>query len=365
MDIEEKDKKNELIVNFTKENFADMILNFLGKKEKLTYKTKDGGSFEIGIHDLEQFYYLLEQKIEREKSLLIEAFSIELVYDDDSSRTINGIKNLQQFIETRNVEPIALSLSWNVILSFDNTKQVETQEISVVFKAYDDEYIGVLIEHTNNIWGMEVLNLFENQIKSIIKPETKTVKYAKKISSIIKHPSFINIFSLPVVLMTLILFLFINDGYLDDKNKIAAINEIVKSQSDEKNRSIIESSLSIYMIAKNYNDIKIIDNFETPSTKKFMSDYIEKTIKEKDKKTSTIVKILTSSLVIYFTILLYSKYYINYYKTKSFIRLTKKADNEYRTFKENKNQKVFFSISFVAFTLFAGVIINFIYEFIK
>lgn len=65
MEIKNYDKAGDLLIGIDKNHLADLILNFLGKKEVLSYEAKK--TFILRLNDIEQFYYLLESKIAKEQ----------------------------------------------------------------------------------------------------------------------------------------------------------------------------------------------------------------------------------------------------------------------------------------------------------
>lgn len=355
-------EKNELVVNLSKENFADMILNFLGKKEELTYRSEKNGYFKITLDDIEEFYILLEQKINREQTLVIDAFSMELYYDNGSKRIIHGFEKVAGFVETRNLTPKAVLLEWHIILKFNDSTHVETQKIQVLFKAFDDEYIGTVIEHTNQIWGMEVLNLFENQIKNIYIPEKKSNIYAKKIKNILESTP---VTTALAVIISLIFVAFIEsfNKNIGDSLKLDTINKIIQLNTQE-DRKTIESSLAIYMIDKDYRDKNIVNTFSTKELSNEMKNYIENKNNNNDAFRKFIFKVFISIYGFYGILYFYLLYVIRYNKRNSFILLTKKANKDYETYKDDNNQKQFYSISLIVFTLITGLIINFVSAFL-
>ena len=74
------DNSNVLSLEFAEEYFADIIVNFLGSKEKVSYESD--GSFLLRINDLEQLHYLLEEKIAKEQYTYINNFLIRINYND-------------------------------------------------------------------------------------------------------------------------------------------------------------------------------------------------------------------------------------------------------------------------------------------
>ncbi|MFY9143429.1 hypothetical protein [Sulfuricurvum sp.] len=359
---EQKTEKNELVVNLSKENFADMILNFLGKKEELTYRSEENGYFKITLDDIEEFYFLLEQKINREQSLILDAFSMELFYDNGTKRVVHSFEKIAGFVETRNIKPKAVLLEWHIIVKFNDSPHVETQKIQLLFKAYDNEYIGIVVEHTDQIWGMEVLSLFENQIKNIYVPEKKSNVYAKKIKIFLESTPITTGLTIIIVFLIMV-FIESLDKNIRDDLKFQTINKVININSQE-DKKLVESSLAIYMIDKDYRDKNIIDTFSTKEVSNEMKNYIDNKNNNSNSFKKFLLKIFISIYGFYTILYFYLVYVIRYNKKNSFILLTKKAHKDYETYKDDKNNKQFYSISLIAFTLIIGLVINFVSVFL-
>lgn len=159
----ELEKDNFIALALPKENVASIIMDFLGSKEKLTY-SKDG-YFQLSIGDLQQYYYLIEQKINKEYSSYLDFFEVVINYDDGTSRKINNKESLESYHESRLVCPISVIIQWNIILKFPSSKTIENQKIEILFDTNDENSCAkVVVEYTNLVWGSEVINLLINQV---------------------------------------------------------------------------------------------------------------------------------------------------------------------------------------------------------
>lgn len=356
--------KNGLSVNLAKETFADMILNFLGKKEIVEYTTKPDGHFIVKLEDLEDFYYLLEQKIEREETLLVDAFRIELVYDNDTKRVINGFENLKSYFENRNVTPIACKLEWNIIMKFKHTLEVETQKIELFLNTDGIGSINVKVEYSNNIWGFEVLELFKNKINNLYIQEDKSTKLYGKVLDVCLSSFMERIITFTVVVLIVLVVVKTTSNKQIDEPEVKVVKEILAMKDNKENRRVLESYVSIFMLENHYTNDSIVDNFQSENIKNIMNSYI----KDRSNKTSFIGHIiwitLFSILLLYLTVMLYSLYFVRFKREKSFILLTQKTENSYNKYKEKKSSTAFISISLIAFTLIMGLIVNFAYKLI-
>ena len=166
-----KNNDKELSILLAQQTFVDMVLNFLGTKEKLNYRTDN--DFILRLNDIEQFHYLLEAKIAKEQTVHINHFSVAISYHDGTSREINDIRALNGFIETRDVLPRSVTLTWNVVVDFPTSTSVENQTIELTFstnrKAEKLGEVILTINHTNQAWGKDtkkqsaILNLVKNR----------------------------------------------------------------------------------------------------------------------------------------------------------------------------------------------------------
>ena len=156
----------------TNRKFVDLVLEFLGKKEQLLYRSRE--NFAVRLNDLEQFHYLIEQKISKEHGVDLTHLAIDITYNDSTERKLSGIDSLQSFHEVRDVYPIKVVLAWNIVVKYPNAESIENQKINLSFNCRLDEEIperiSLFIEHTNIVWGNEVLRMFELKIDELKKP---------------------------------------------------------------------------------------------------------------------------------------------------------------------------------------------------
>jgi len=152
-----------------KDVLADIIVNFLGQRERLAFDKE--AFFILDLNDLRQFYLLMDAKISKEVNTRLEFFQVAINYDDDTSRTLTSIESLEKFHETRNVVPTGVTLTWHFVFRFPNAPTIETQKINLSFlivKGFIDGRVQLSIEHSNPVWGIEVLNLLSNQLRKKI-----------------------------------------------------------------------------------------------------------------------------------------------------------------------------------------------------
>ncbi|KNX93147.1 hypothetical protein RQ94_20740, partial [Acinetobacter baumannii] len=79
-DVVELKTINEVGLPLDPETFSRVILDFLGRKENLSYKSHD--NFIINLEDISQFNHILNSKISYQKNIILEHFSINFGYSD-------------------------------------------------------------------------------------------------------------------------------------------------------------------------------------------------------------------------------------------------------------------------------------------
>ena len=95
------DVNQTLSLDFSKNDFADLIINFLGAKERLTFHSED--PFLITLNDIRQFDLVLKEKINREKGVLLDSFIATVHYDDSTSRSVTSLSSVDKYLELRDV----------------------------------------------------------------------------------------------------------------------------------------------------------------------------------------------------------------------------------------------------------------------
>lgn len=366
--IENKPEQQPIQLYLTHSSFAEIILNFLGNKQSLNYELFDQ-NFKLEKNDLEQFYYLLEDKLAKENTTQISHFNCIIHYFDDTSREINSIKALTEFYETRNVLVKSVSLKWNIILNFPNAQSVENQVIELTFDTYDKNFsngdIYLNIQHTNQSWGIEVLNLFKDHISNLIISKTKIEKIFNFISNVI---SFRN---MPIFAMVIMIFVVSNSIFkLEEKKNTSEFQidslKIISEQSNDNidNKERIERLLSFYIIT---NKIKLDDYssfIESPKINTILLNFN----KDLENKTSSY---LISTLIFIFlfiailiSIKIYVVYALNYYSQKAYILLSKQTENHYNNFVSKKSTYSFYSFTLILISVITSLIASFVYKFL-
>lgn len=357
-------KSNSLELVLNENSFADMILNFLGKKQSLSYKLINQ-NFKIEHNDLEQFYYLLQEKLEKENTTKVNHFNVTIQYFDNTHREINTIESLAHFLETRNVSVKSVSLRWNIITNYPNANTIENQIIEVSFNILDNNFsngdVFLNVQHTNQAWGIEVLNLFKDHISSLIIPKTRRLSLLELL-----YPSINIINILPLLFAFVFGFLLITNNFKSyDKEvlnnfQIETLNLISKTSLNDNEK--IDRLLSFYIIEKDYNYDAIKDYIHSEEIK---SKLLEFSKKSTNNFRNLILKLLGISIVlviILFLIKSYILYSIKYYSTGAYILLTKKSITEYNNFLSLKSKFNYYSFSLIIFSILCSIIASIIYK---
>jgi len=98
----------------------------------------------------------------------LEFFQAAITYDDDTTRTLTSLESLDSYHETRNIIPTGVTLTWHYVFRFPTAATVETQKINlsfVIIEGFMDGQVELTVEHTNAVWGVEVLSLLSNQVR--------------------------------------------------------------------------------------------------------------------------------------------------------------------------------------------------------
>lgn len=371
-DIDKFEKETSVILSLPETTFADMIVNFLGNKEKINYDRNF--YFVVELNSLTQFYYLLDEKIKKEQFTHVNYFSVIISYDDSTNREINTIERLATYHETRNVIPISVSMTWNIVLKFPNSTTIENQKIELLFNITDeliDGNINLTIQHTNPSWGVEVLNLFVGNIQKIKIRENKNIGF---IDNILRAKNRFFLRWVQMLLITILAVSLVFSGALTEnktskynKEKITLVNEIYNlSYSgviDNKELFLTINSLNNFSNSQLSNFSKVAP-FSTKIT-----PYVKEYINELEGRNYRLFKIFLGVSLFLIILYLFSKYYINsylnYYKNKSFIKITEEASKKHEIFLESKNKTVFYSLSLMVFSVLCSLIATVIYALVQ
>ncbi|MCX6074531.1 MAG: hypothetical protein NTY39_09455 [Campylobacterales bacterium] len=360
--ILEESSSNDLTLSISEKIFADMILNFLGNKQVLSYELENE-IFILERNHLEQFYYFMDQKIRNEHLSSLDYFSVIINYSDNTSREIIGIEALNTFLETRDVIPRSITLLWNIILKYTDSPTIENQKIELLFNIVDSEKteISLRIEHTDQRWGIEILNLLKDNLQTIILHKINKLKKAEKIKKIFQPREFIVYLAYPLTLIFFLLTLYENsDKRHTDHSQSLTIEKIFNIAKDEKSSS--ESLVALYMIDKNFENVDLNMSFSSEKMNNTMKDFVINNHEKRLKELEFLSVMVLSIPLMFFGVYLYITQIIKYHGSKSFIKITKRAENEYRNYLSEKSKGEYISISIIAISIMCSIAASFIYE---
>ena len=236
--------------------------------------------FFFGNNDLEQFHYLIEQKLADQKQVFESHLTISFNYSDKTTRTINGIKALIKINEVRNTTVNSLTMTWKVINRFHNQEQVSTQIIALTFDIINEEVL-LTITHTNQAWAMEIKNLLNNKIQEVMIPNSRITKVYKKVGNLG--------FSSAFLIVVLLFFIFDlvkteNTENKSSKKKNDVVNVVLENYQLTNNKDELIMSLALI---NNLDDKTALETFKNTQfiENKILQNKIVKAYEDKSKKT--------------------------------------------------------------------------------
>lgn len=165
--VRENDE-GDFTVTLPRRKFAAFLLGFLGPRETLSKSYPN--DFVVKLDDIFQFHHLLVQKIKKKNFISLSLAISTLHYEDGTHRTINTIEALEKFHEYRDLGVISFNLVWQFLFREPEEALIQQQKVNVLFNTQDTGTAGAIaisIEHTNQVWAVEVLHLFEEPIKKV------------------------------------------------------------------------------------------------------------------------------------------------------------------------------------------------------
>lgn len=163
-----KNDEGDFTITLPRSKFAEFLLGFLGPKETLSKNYPH--DFLVKLDDIFQFHNLLVQKTMKEQFISLSLATSTLQYEDGTQRTINTIESLEKFHEYRDLGVVSFNIVWQFLFRMPEQTSIQQQKVSLFFNTQIVNTTGVItisIEHTNQVWAVEVLRMFEEQIKKI------------------------------------------------------------------------------------------------------------------------------------------------------------------------------------------------------
>jgi hypothetical protein len=360
--IDANNHPTDISLNLSHEQFSEILLEFLGRKETLKYEADT--QFLLRHNDIEQFHHLIDQKIAKEKDIHVHHFSMQVEYNDGTTREVNGIEAVTKFNETRDVIPVSVTMLWNILVTFPNAQSVENQRIALSFltdeeslrgfdfvpKGYYKGRIILLIQHTNQAWGIEILNLLKDKISQVTTKEQFLCVVSKRI---LRKPMHLLLVMSMLLFVVSILSLDHKLSLMSEKFDSQGIYNIFKDSVDNTD----DKNLIMIMAVTKHNLSQYIDDKEMKN--KLSNVFAEQNKLELFKICSTLA-ILSSPLLLIW----YARTVIRYYLVGSYILLTRRAEKEHEQQIDNRSRMAFYSTSLFVFSVFCSVAASYIYSFL-
>lgn len=333
------------------ENFSRVILDFLGRKENLSYKSHD--NFILNFEDISQFNHIINSKISYQKNIVLEHFSANLGYSDGTFREINTSEALNHFLETRSLNVDSINLNWKIIIKFDNSPTIETQEINLLFitnldfnDSNETPYIELSINHTNQSWALDILNAFKEKINQI-KIEQSSLK--KRYSRFKKNPFFLSILMASFLSMCFALMIPI----ATESTQILRQDLIKYTLKQDYKDDVTKLVSLLHITSLNKNELKDLKNKD---------EEIRNLIDKKNKETIIQLILIVLFMITPFIIRKYIYYSINYFDHKSFIIVNTTSENELKKYKDKKSKINYISITVIISSIVLSLIAAIIFK---
>jgi len=364
--------EDSLTFNMKQEAFADILLNFLGKKESLEYfNAKD--VFKVTIPDLLQLDASFKQKIDKEQFTKVDNLNVTIEYDNLTSHNFNGIDKLATYDSFDDALPIVITLTWDIVISIPGTQRIEKQQVNLSFNSFSmsneqrevpfhsknglDSFIRLEVEFTNQAWGMEVLNLFKSKISKLQRKEKNTLKTMNFFDRVFLRESFL-VF---VIMMTFLYHLVttVESGEKKSEVQISTLAKVTKIyQSDEI--KFYDYNLALIIIDKKNNDLDILKSIHSKDIRNILEEYI-KTVTKKDFKYNMLIQGLYI-ILIFVLLKIYVRQTRRFYETISFILVTTESKKLYEDNYSQKGYWQYFSVVGIIMAVIASLIAAYIYD---
>ncbi len=186
-------RRGYLALPFDEEQFKDFLISLLGKPQKIERIIR--GAFEVHLSDIQNFHYLIEQRINQQNEGKLLQFRAKIIFEDDSSVELNSFSELETYNEIRPIISTAIELSWDYLILFRDKKVPEKQTINIVIssgKIFDysitpvyylrpgQGFIKVEIFHTARTWAADMEAMLMNHINTLLKKPNKIREWIKE-----------------------------------------------------------------------------------------------------------------------------------------------------------------------------------------
>lgn len=176
-----------VVLPCSQDNFRDFVAGLLGKPQES--KGSIEGVFRIGQNEISNIFHLIDQRVKKQNDASLIHFSISVHYSDGSSITHNTVSAFQHHHQTANSHSIAITVSFNYLVKFNDRDIPEKQEIDVTISTDPEQgptrgdfwfHSGIFsyrIRHTEITWATDVAGLLKNHAESIMDRSSKLKVY--------------------------------------------------------------------------------------------------------------------------------------------------------------------------------------------
>ena len=178
------------------QEFADFISRLLGKPQ--ISEGRFPGPFTVTLNDVENFYFLIQQRIKEQNIGQLVQFTVSVKFDDGTSVELQSLEYLRAYTEVKPVVSTGVTLTWVYIVTFTHTSVPERQQIDVNIDTFVDNtrhmtsrfpfpmaeinfryyepHISFRISYTARTWGADIENLLKDHIKGMIIEERSSFR---------------------------------------------------------------------------------------------------------------------------------------------------------------------------------------------
>lgn len=208
-------RKGYLALPFDEEQFKEFLVGLLGKPQKIQRIIR--GAFEVHLSEIQNFHYLIEQRINQQNAGKLLQFRAKIIFDDESSVELNSFSELETYNEIRPIVSNAIELSWDYLILFQDKKIPEKQTINISIFTGQEYYVedglfessrfisagsGVFrveIHHTARTWAADMEAMLMNHINSLLIKPNKLRKFVKSKEGYIALLTGVTFFLLAVI----------------------------------------------------------------------------------------------------------------------------------------------------------------------
>jgi len=190
------------------DQFRDFISGLLGKPQVIGRVIR--GPFNVGRNDIENLYYLIDQRISSQNDATLIQFTARIVFDDKSSVLLNSFADFMSYKEVKPLVSNSVHLSWTYLIKFRNKSVPEKQQVDVSCIAdysredifHDFDMAGLIlrrqfgpasesgniilrINHTDRTWGTDIEALLTGHLQTLVLVDSKLRQFVRKYSGTI------------------------------------------------------------------------------------------------------------------------------------------------------------------------------------